>query len=61
VISDRVDYRLPLGFPGDLAHTLVVRRQLIGIFRIRQGATAELLLPGGLSRISIGELRVFRP
>lgn len=60
VISDQVDYRLPLGFVGDLAHALVVRRQLIGIFRFRQRAISDLLLPGGVARISITEPRVFR-
>jgi hypothetical protein len=60
VISDRVSYRLPLGFLGDLAHALVVRRQLIGIFRFRQRSLADLLLPDGLARISTSEPRVFR-
>jgi len=60
IISDRVDYRLPLGFLGDLAHALVVRRQLIGIFRFRQRAIADLLLPGDLARISTSGPRVFR-
>jgi ligand-binding SRPBCC domain-containing protein len=60
VISDRVDYRLPLGSAGDLAHVLVVRRQLIGIFRFRQRAIAELLIPGGLARISTSGPRVSR-
>jgi ligand-binding SRPBCC domain-containing protein len=60
IISDRVDYRLPFGFIGDLAHALVVRRQLIGIFRFRQRAIADLLLPGGRGQIATGEPRVFR-
>ena len=60
VISDLVDYRLPFGFLGDLAHVLVVRRQLIDIFRFRQRAIADLLLPGGVARIAIGEPRVSR-
>jgi ligand-binding SRPBCC domain-containing protein len=60
VISDRVDYRLPFGFAGDLAHALVVRRQLIGIFRFRQRAIAELLLPGGVARVSTSGPRVLR-
>ena len=60
VISDRVDYRLPFGFLGDLAHGLIVRRQLIGIFRFRQRAIADLLLPGGLARISTIEPVVSR-
>jgi ligand-binding SRPBCC domain-containing protein len=60
IISDRVDYRLPFGFLGDLAHARLVRRQLIDIFRFRQRAVADLLLPGGIARIAIGEPRVFR-
>jgi len=60
VISDRVDYRLPLGLLGDLAHALVVRRQLICIFRFRQRAIADLLPPGGPARISTTGPRVFR-
>lgn len=60
IISDRVDYRLPFGFLGDLAHALVVRRQLIDIFRFRQRAIADLLLPGGGASIAIGEPRVSR-
>jgi len=37
---------------------LVVRRQLIDIFRFRQRATGDLLLPGGAARIAISEPRV---
>jgi ligand-binding SRPBCC domain-containing protein len=60
VISDSVEYRLPFGLLGDLAHALVVRRQLIGIFRFRQRAIADLLLPGGTARISTSDPRVSR-
>ncbi|MFL6447720.1 MAG: SRPBCC family protein [Bryobacteraceae bacterium] len=35
-VMDRVDYRLPFGLIGRLAHALVVRRQLLAIFRYRQ-------------------------
>lgn len=43
VIRDRVEYRLPLGPLGDLAHALVVRRQLKQIFEFRQEAIRRLL------------------
>ena len=45
IISDRVDYRLPLGFLGDLAHALVVRRQLIGIFVFGSGRSPICCCP----------------
>ena len=35
-VSDRVDYALPFGPLGTLAHTLMVRRQLDGIFGYRR-------------------------
>lgn len=34
-MMDTVTYRLPYGFVGTLAHALVVRRQLVNIFRYR--------------------------
>ena len=43
VISDHVDYILPLGPLGKLAHALMVKRQLRQIFRFRQQAIAGLL------------------
>ncbi|MDQ6665161.1 MAG: SRPBCC family protein [Acidobacteriota bacterium] len=43
IISDRVDYILPLGPLGRLAHCLVVKRQLREIFRFRQQAIAKIL------------------
>jgi ligand-binding SRPBCC domain-containing protein len=36
IVRDRVDYELPLGPLGRLAHRLVVRRQLSAIFDFRQ-------------------------
>jgi ligand-binding SRPBCC domain-containing protein len=45
VIRDCVEYRLPLGVFGHLAHALVVRRQLREIFHFRQTAIARIL-PG---------------
>jgi len=46
-IRDQVDYRLPLGILGRAAHAIVVKRQLLGIFRFRQRAIAAMLaVPG---------------
>jgi ligand-binding SRPBCC domain-containing protein len=43
VVSDEVDYALPLGRLGDLAHPLFVRRDLERIFAHRQRAVVEAL------------------
>lgn len=43
VISDRVEYALPLGALGRLAQHLMVGRQLRGIFQYRQRALMQLL------------------
>lgn len=43
MISDCVDYRLSFSVIGDIAHALVVRKQLIGIFRYRQHAITAML------------------
>ena len=40
-MRDRVDYQLPLGPLGSLAHALVVRRSLDAIFDYRRRAIAE--------------------
>ncbi len=42
-VSDRVEYRLPLGPLGDLAHALLVRRTLARIFDHRAERVAALL------------------
>lgn len=42
-VSDRVEYRLPLGPLGDIAHALVVRRTLERIFEHRAERVAALL------------------
>jgi ligand-binding SRPBCC domain-containing protein len=42
-VVDQVDYALPLGRLGDLAHPLFVRRDLERIFAHRQRAVEELL------------------
>ena len=48
VISDRVEYALPFGPLGRLAHRLAVSRQLRGIFEYRQRALMQML--GGDAR-----------
>ncbi len=44
LVSDRVDYALPFGPLGRLAHRLAVRRQLQEIFNYRQKALAGILM-----------------
>ncbi|MBC8646324.1 MAG: SRPBCC family protein [Thermoanaerobaculia bacterium] len=46
-MRDRVEYELPFGILGRLAHRLLVRRQLEGIFRHRAGVISELFPPAG--------------
>ncbi len=43
VVSDEVDYALPLGRLGDLAHPLFVRRDLERIFSFRREAVQRAL------------------
>jgi ligand-binding SRPBCC domain-containing protein len=43
VVRDEVDYALPLGVLGNLAHPLFVRRDLERIFAYRHRAVPELL------------------
>ena len=43
IVADRVDYALPLGRLGDLAHALFVRRDLERIFAHRHAAAAHQL------------------
>jgi ligand-binding SRPBCC domain-containing protein len=42
LMRDRVEYELPLGPLGDLAHALLIRRQLNGIFDYRRERIAAL-------------------
>ena len=47
VISDRVEYELPWGILGRVAHVVVVGRQLQDIFAYRQRAITRILgVPG---------------
>ncbi|MCW5982384.1 MAG: SRPBCC family protein [Bryobacteraceae bacterium] len=46
LVADRVDYALPLGAVGRLAHRLAVSSQLLRIFRYRQHALERLLGAG---------------
>ncbi|HEY6100342.1 MAG TPA: SRPBCC family protein, partial [Anaeromyxobacter sp.] len=41
-MRDRVEYALPFGFLGRIAHAIVVRRQLAGIFEYRRRAIEEI-------------------
>lgn len=49
IVTDQVTYILPFGLLGRLAHAFIVKRQLLGIFRFRQQALAELL--GGAAEL----------
>lgn len=42
LMKDRVDYELPLGFLGDIAHTLFVKNKIEQIFNYRQNVLQEL-------------------
>jgi|CXWL01.1.fsa_nt_gi ligand-binding SRPBCC domain-containing protein len=44
---DQVDYRLPLGWAGRLAHALWVRRDVAAIFAYRSAALDRLFPSGG--------------
>jgi ligand-binding SRPBCC domain-containing protein len=47
IVRDLVDYRLPFGIFGSMAHALLVKRQLLEIFRYRQATIARILnVPG---------------
>jgi len=46
LVRDRVEYELPLGQVGDLAHALFVRRQLDRIFDYRRSVIEGVFAPG---------------
>ncbi len=50
LIRDNVEYRLPLGPLGRLAHAALVQRDLAGVFDYRREQTARILEP--LARVS---------
>jgi len=50
LVRDRVDYRLPFGPLGAVAHGLAVRRELERIFDYRAQVTADLLGDGRVLR-----------
>lgn len=43
ILRDHVEYELPYGPLGDLANTLLVKRQMESVFHFRQKRTGELL------------------
>lgn len=43
LVGDQVEYALPLGPLGRIAHAVMVRKQLLGIFEYRQRKLGELL------------------
>jgi NADH dehydrogenase len=49
VVHDDIEYRLPLGALGDLAHGIVVRRELEWIFRYRAAAVRSIFAVAGPS------------
>jgi hypothetical protein len=46
LMTDRVEYQLPLGKLGEVAHALFVKKTLHQIFTYRADATARWLTPG---------------
>lgn len=48
LVRDQVDYALPLGSIGELAHNALVRRQLLSIFQFRQCELSKIF--GGKTR-----------
>ena len=50
LVGDRVEYALPLGWLGRMAHTLAVRRQLKQIFDYRQKTLMEMMRGAPLSQ-----------
>jgi len=49
LVRDRVEYELPLGPLGRLAHALLVRRQLDHIFDYRRQVIQQVFAPGSLA------------
>ena len=57
IVGDCVDYSLPLGPLGRIAHAVMVKRQLLEIFRFRQEAMPKLL---GVPCRSLGDPEIRR-
>ncbi len=45
-VGDHVEYALPFGKLGEIAHAVIVKRQLDAIFQFRQREITKLLVPG---------------
>lgn len=58
LMKDVVDYMLPLGILGSLAHSLLIRKQLFGIFKFREAALEKRFgaLPGKPATLSLHKL-----
>lgn len=57
-MEDVIDYKLPLGILGKLAQPLVVKKQLISIFRYREEQLTSRFgsLPGGEKQFKIEDI-----
>jgi ligand-binding SRPBCC domain-containing protein len=55
LMEDLIHYKLPLGFLGQIMHSLVVKKQLQQIFGYREAKLEELFgtVPGAKNRLSI--------
>ena len=51
IVPDRVEYEVPLGRLGDVAHLLFVKRQLTEIVDFRRIAVESTLLPNEAARV----------
>jgi ligand-binding SRPBCC domain-containing protein len=60
LMKDRVEYQIPLGFLGEIAHTLFVRQTLEKIFAHRSVVTARLLTPA-TQTYSVSGAKSLRP
>lgn len=56
IVRDTVNYAMPLGVLGRMAHATAVRWQLLAIFRYRQEALAKVL-PGKTTTIKEPEIQ----
>ncbi len=43
IMTDRVDYDMPFGFIGDIAHTLFAKKMIQNMFEFRHKKTKEIL------------------